>query len=739
MTSKISSFKIAMNDLQHRVWMIALSCLGSLLALPVFFLMTNRFYLDQYQHVLHNELGASPESTYYYSRNTLIALYQFHLLNYAVICCGVILFLGALIVGIWGFRYLYSRKMADLYHSMPIKRDQLFRIVYLNGFLIWFIPMLLSLLLTLLLMFVSLARCDQTAQFALLLPCACKLILVCLLAFLTVYNFCVLCVMLCGNVINTICLTFIGGVGMNVLIGLHVLYSQHYFSFFNGLPIGFEKYSWLSPFVNSVFLLANAEGMAYDGFERNIHIFSFDTWNLCMSLLVIIACFAGALLLHRKRFSELAEHGLDNRPVQHIVRVLSAIISGSACAFLFLYLMDSYTGWMLFGCVLGSVLVFGILDIIFHMDFHAFGKHKLEMLCTVLLTCALLFVYKYDIVGFDKHLPKQSSVTSCLLYTQVMDFEDDGALTPESMDVLYQLLERLTDEEHIDNDYDWEDRVDILNVNLTLKNGLSFQRCYTLLNSDKDLLSVLVESDEFRNTHYPCSSGLLGTPDHMALTRTLLDYSDISTHDLTEEQRTKIMDAFTRDFLKHYSWEHQFGEMIIATIEADYYSNDDIASEYPYSQKTHYYLNVYEDYTETLEVLSELYDGIPLVTKDMDISFVVLHPTLYACDSMDELYTYFGYPGDVDYDADVSTVSEDYDEMYIEGEYSLNINDPDEIARLLPVIHIGGYWDEPFQNNFVYAGRVTLSNGRSYPFYVRKGELDKEWIDRMEFAPYYDN
>ena len=46
MTSRISYYKIALEDLRRRIWMLALSCLGNVLALPVTFLIMNHDYLE---------------------------------------------------------------------------------------------------------------------------------------------------------------------------------------------------------------------------------------------------------------------------------------------------------------------------------------------------------------------------------------------------------------------------------------------------------------------------------------------------------------------------------------------------------------------------------------------------------------------------------------------------------------------------------------------------------------------
>ena len=55
--SNISYYKIALEDFRHKLWMLALSCLGSFLALPVAFLMSNRGYMSR----IYNASETTPQ------------------------------------------------------------------------------------------------------------------------------------------------------------------------------------------------------------------------------------------------------------------------------------------------------------------------------------------------------------------------------------------------------------------------------------------------------------------------------------------------------------------------------------------------------------------------------------------------------------------------------------------------------------------------------------------------------
>ena len=137
MTSRVSFYKVMIQDFRHRIWMIALSCLGSFLAMPVFYLLVSKNWVYQVNRWMEEQ---EPWVVREYKLELLKEFYVQSL----PITCGVILGAGALIVGIFGFRHVFSKKMVDQYHSIPIKRRDLFLANYLNGFLIWFVPMVLG-------------------------------------------------------------------------------------------------------------------------------------------------------------------------------------------------------------------------------------------------------------------------------------------------------------------------------------------------------------------------------------------------------------------------------------------------------------------------------------------------------------------------------------------------------------------------------------------------------------------
>ena len=179
MTSKISYFKIAIEDFRRKLWMLALSCLGSFLALPIAFLMSNRGYLNR---IYNNTIsGSTPQERL---RNYYINFFT----SDGVVLLGIVLTIGAFVAGIWSFRYLYSRKMVDLYHSVPTKRTRLFFVIYINGLIIWLVPMIIAMILSLIIVFANMVSAGAVSLFGSVAVQALKLLGVTLISFLCLYH-----------------------------------------------------------------------------------------------------------------------------------------------------------------------------------------------------------------------------------------------------------------------------------------------------------------------------------------------------------------------------------------------------------------------------------------------------------------------------------------------------------------------------------------------------------------------
>jgi len=510
MTSKHLFFKAMREDMRHKYWMLALSCLGNFLFILVAWLiMSNNAYFDK------NNM--TPDRVLRYLNDA----YQFYA-EALMILAGWIALAGALIVGLFGFRYVFHKNMVDTWHSLPVKRTTLFGACWLNGFLIWFIPFLIGMILSLLLAsgyvleVCSYGDVSSISAIGMLCKEAAISIAALVVAFLLVYNTVLFAVMLSGNILNTLVSLGIIGFGVIGVYGLGAVFFESYMDTFYGNALNFKNVVYGSPLFSSGCLLyARAEYFASEPMER---IWQFGSCGL-INLLIAVGLGIGAWYLYLKRSSELAEQGIKNKILIAVMKLIVGV-AGGMCGWL---LLVALTGnghdeiWGMFGCVLVSVLAFGILDIIFHMDFKVFFKHKIQMAVTTVLAMVICLAFCGDWFGYDKYIADKEDIA----YISVFDnnfanryyyYGSNVEVGPlkymqyDDVDAIYNFLERMTGvTEHTGDrkeDVSYYYNSDRITTKVTLKNGKSYYRDYMYLDVDKDVIWPLITSEQYLQYAY---------------------------------------------------------------------------------------------------------------------------------------------------------------------------------------------------------------------------------------------
>ena len=729
MTSKISFFNIAREDLRRRIWMLALSCLGSFLALPVTFLLANRNYLS-YVNRMTSEITPAVRLETYYS-----GFFQ----TYAMITEGIILAVGAAIVAIWGFRYLYSRKMVDLYHSIPVKRSRLFLVTYLNGLLIWLVPMITASIVTLLIMLANMASYEGAYLFGSVLLMALRQMFMAIICFLMFYHFFLVCVMLSGNVFNAIYSSAILGTAVAALYGIFYLLGDAFWNTFVSPVLSWNQILWASPLVGPIFQMSYFVNTGSLSLSANSAFSGFPVLAVG-SILVMLFNFRMARKLYLNRPSELAEHGVDHRHIQTLIRLCSSIMAGLFGAIIFLMIVgDDAIGWQIFGVILCGVLIFGVSDIILHMNFKCFFAHKRQMATSILVSGLLLIIAAFDLTGFDNRLPDKDNINTANISlsgymdnSQIYHFEGNTIsgvdynsqylMTYTNLDLLYPLLETLTDEAH----QTIEDTATTIYIDLDTDYG-PFRRKYFILQSDLEALRPLVESEEYRLLAYPTASGQLPLAQSLNAKSTL-DYTEYTTSDMDKMQA--IMDAYTADFLDSYSIDRLNTGISVARLYLTYPdAGNDSVTLHTYNLQ----LRVYSHYTRTIAKLKEYYPELTLEKEDLNIASMQI-----AADSISHLQKLFDL-GETDTGVVQNRVSEtivvtptstsvEYNEKAVptmEVIDEITLTDATEIQELLPYLYIGDFHYNAFQelNRYTYLGSARLTDGSYVSCYVLSEDL----------------
>ena len=135
MTSRNLFFKLMKEDLKRRLWAIGFSVLALFFAMPMAAAMGIGEIGNQYKQWLISGTGYEnmvPEAL----RQTKILRLAGEILGFENYALFMVVGAAAMILGLTGFLYLHSKKQIDFYNSLPVKREMLFTVKFLDGFLI---------------------------------------------------------------------------------------------------------------------------------------------------------------------------------------------------------------------------------------------------------------------------------------------------------------------------------------------------------------------------------------------------------------------------------------------------------------------------------------------------------------------------------------------------------------------------------------------------------------------------
>lgn len=492
MTLKNSFIKLQIEDMKRRMWSVILSMLAFIVLLPIFCAI-----------VISNFKGED------YSEWEKLQIIGFvGPGNYILIAATIIC---AIVCGLSGFYYLHSRKKVDFYHSLPVRRENLFFTSYLNGVLIYFIPYLINLLISLLILSVN--HYMNTDIFA----AAIKAVGINLLFFCMSYTITIIAVMMTGNLIISICGTGVFLLYVPVVRELKDALCASFFATYAHYTGG-RNTSFLSP-IESYINIAdhNLKGNEY-------------AWAIISSVVATIILLGCALLLYKKRSSEAAGKSMAFRLSKPIIKFLLVIPLSLGGGILLKSIVSSeHDGWFIFGTVFAFVVSYGLIQVLFEFDIRSSFGHWKQMLISAAVVGALAVVLRFDVFGYDGYLPELNDVESMSVS---MSGIDQGIYNYELVDgkpeyrrtFEYELNKmKLTDvqaaykmaEIGVKNRIKKKDRNDYYAyysennvftyyVKYTLKSGREVYRCYGItLEECKDSLNEIYTDQAYKKVHYP--------------------------------------------------------------------------------------------------------------------------------------------------------------------------------------------------------------------------------------------
>lgn len=389
MTSRNLFFKLMKEDLKRRLWTVALISLGYFFMFPV----AAAFMAGGIEEAVTYERG--------------LAIYADELLTTVSFDNGLTAFsmtVAALICGLSSFSYLNSKSKVDFYHGIPVRREKLFAANFLNGILMLAVPYGICLALAVII------GISNGVSGSVLSPVAGAAYVLHLIYYILMYATVVIAAMMTGNLI----VGFLGSMVFAFAVPLAATLVQGYFAVFYktffsmGVSPLYRAGVRLSPLLEYI----HAIGQYDDGKP---------VWMAALGAVVISAVLAFfGCFLYRKRPSEAAGKAMAFAVSRPIINVILTIISASGMG-LFFWEMRESMGWAVFGILCGAVICHSVVEIIYHFDFKKLFADKLQLAGCILVSLAMLCVFRYDLTGYDTWIPQAGQVKSAAIDVTILD------------------------------------------------------------------------------------------------------------------------------------------------------------------------------------------------------------------------------------------------------------------------------------------------------------------------------
>lgn len=398
------------------------------------------------------------------------------------------IFIAAIVIAIAVFSYLYQSRSANMIHSFPVTRTQLFVTNYVSGLALLFLAQFLGALFTNL---IILGKAAGTiwivwAWFGITVG-----------ETLFFYSFAVLMVMFTGQVLTAGLFYLIWSFLYIVVVVLINSMGSLFLYGIDGDLIGIGSH----PLFPLWYLMHRV------GFHVN------DSSTVCQTQgIVILAAYmaVGVVLtvlawwIYRHRRVECAGDFLSMKWTAPVFRWGVVLVGGIGCALFVTYLVnDGYGSWnariarFVISLIISSVILFFASEMFIEKSFRVFHKRLIvECASCVAVLLVGVAVVHFDVFGVESYVPETEKIAmvSFSYDTGEVDFEDAGHIAEVA--AVHQMIVDNLDVQKKNTDgtgYSLADAVDdssvafsgYVSIHYTLKNGNYVKRDYPVLIRDQ--------------------------------------------------------------------------------------------------------------------------------------------------------------------------------------------------------------------------------------------------------------
>lgn len=333
--------------------------------------------------------------------NTMRSMSQ----NFFPAFTGSITMLFALLVPVFMFSYLHKKRSVDMFGALPMSRRTLFFSRYLAGLTLLLVPLVVCTGVSMLLSMPETGAIESLFNGMLCI------------AFSTIvsYTFTAFIAVCCGTTADTV----ISVLAINLLypaaVGVCQMLST---SIMPGVSTAIEPsylgYTALSPYVTGL-TSALADSVGYGSSS----IFGMPG-QLLSWFVLFAACFAGCVVLSKRRKAESAQAGFAFRLPAIAVRFIATATIGLFFASMFGAVSSSVTNnsvaqhhfWFILGLLIGAFITHLVVTFIYNRGVRGFLKSLIPYAVTIVVILAGYAVLVTGMFGSDLYVPKADEVKS---------------------------------------------------------------------------------------------------------------------------------------------------------------------------------------------------------------------------------------------------------------------------------------------------------------------------------------
>lgn len=695
MTSKNSFWASCKENHKRRIWVWSISAVMQLMAyvgLLVVYLSRIRRWYERGTYSTYEEF----KDVLYRAAAEALGFNEIYL---------VVTITLAFIIGIQGFSYLYDRRKVDVYHSVPVDKNRRFAVVYLNGILIYLVPAVVSILIGVI---------AAAAQGALNGTALAEIVIGFvwnLLFFLTIYHTVILSVMLTGNCIVTL------GFSFGFMIYEYILYeiiTAMQYDYFSTVSTFFVEHR---PKLSSIYdYVINIGDMVWYGWNGGIGTLMEKVLPYCGKWLILaIVILAAAWFLYRKRPSEAAEKAVAFAKAEPVIKIAVAIPAAMGIGEIINSASVGSTFLTAASMIIGVVIACGVLEVIFDFDIKSLLKHPVSSGVALVGILAIFFIFKYDLLGYDKYVPSEKQVDSIALnldnyegcwqedftFLGFSEFAKEHMYVTDVEPVL--MLANKAQQQSVDEAYGTMENPHRVNVMYRLKSGVNVGRWFLVDYADPDneeLLNRIVESREYKEGTFQILTDR-DSFDHVQSINYNIGSANVA---LSAEDAQALRNAYIKD-MESFDFstgvrKRPCGKLNFAFTIADTIYNDRAV------------LDVYDSFENTIAFLQSRDVYYPIQLNPEDIESITV--TNYHYELADD------YRNEAEYNlARGAAATSAYGEAPYGSAVRETFYDLEQLKQIVPVIYprsLDAKWHSSKEFDRNYDIYVTFKKDTTYPY-----------------------